>query len=1146
MLTLVPAAAGMATPCRTIAASWDTVPLFAHIRTANFTAADVAALRHLQAVTVQGTAFAGMGSEEQAAYVRGLLPAVPVLAYRSVYYSEPFDDTRAALRADPGKVLRGADGEPLVLADGKAVYNMSQPGVAALYTGAIAALASRGQADGAFGDSGCGRAPKWLPPAEQQSFAAGQWAAAASAQRELQPCGGAFVSNCPYLPPGDSWPPGVRGVMFDSWCSDFQTGDGGGGAALNCRDEILRLLSGPAAWRNGSVVQARYYLSGHNGEDPRFGAIAFLVAAFDGALFGASTGWDWAGDWSRQSRAPWASQPLGAPGVPVMLDEHGCGWNRSFASGASVFVNLCSGPGHPHQAHAVWADGTTWPARLGRRGAAAALAAHAAAAGPRPPLPAATVLRRAAALHECEAGRELGVLGPDGRARCLSHRSADGDTARVRQRLLEQLTPVSSATIATAHKWAASLLPTGVWGDVDYNSSQDRVNWPAEEHMVRVVEMGAAWRTANGTAALRSATLRALDGWLDRDLQDANWWFNQIAIPLAVSKTLILLGELPANTTAGCLRIVARANYSRWTGANLVDMVKIHITAGAAEGDRAGVAAAFAAGWGELRVAHQPDDDIQVDRSFHQHSGSGRGMLLTGSYGGVFTEDALSLIGLANGTGFAPDPAQLALLVDLVLDGQRWMAVGTPGQLTWDWSVYGRENSRPGTHRFPMGWAQQLRSLPSPRKDELDAFARAIEGETQRGDAPLVGNRHFFDSDYMMHRRRSWAASIRMYSNRTIAARCTNEEGKLNSHSADGVTNLWLDGSEYDEIAPVWNWTQLAGMSAPAGARLLPCSYSWPDQQPGLPFVGGVSDGTSGAAFFEIPWHNTSFVSRGATFFGDSGWVHVAVPRCADPRSSVSTALAQHIAPAGSRVYFAKGGAPAAPIEVHPGAHTLDQSTAWVFHRRGASRGTAYIPLGHMHRPLVLSLANLTGDWSQVGMAKGAVRRPVFGLTMPGSCEAGPVAYAVVSDTTLEQLPAKTAALTSASFAVGGWGAVAQPDPDAPTVQAVFWQEGGGHSPSGRRRTRLAAGGVGPVRRHRVGAGSHAAERHGGLAPRDGQPHRHRRPEARGTQLHSAARWPVRHRFRAARGRREGEECHRYVRRVAIDILSRCPNYNFY
>ena len=48
-----------------------------------------------------------------------------------------------------------------------------------------------------------------------------------------------------------------------------------------------------------------------------------------------------------------------------MLDHSGCGWTRNFTSGAYVYINLCFGPGHPMEAHVIWADNTTWPKSLG-------------------------------------------------------------------------------------------------------------------------------------------------------------------------------------------------------------------------------------------------------------------------------------------------------------------------------------------------------------------------------------------------------------------------------------------------------------------------------------------------------------------------------------------------------------------------------------------------------------------------------------------------------------------------------------------------------------------------------------------------------------------------------------------------------------
>eukprot|EP00037_Helgoeca_nana_P012504 m.113772 g.113772 ORF g.113772 m.113772 type:complete len:262 (-) comp21486_c0_seq2:986-1771(-) len=167
------------------------------------------------------------------------------LTYRDVrapcrYYAEPWDASSQQVRNNPAWQLRGADGKPLN-PESKFVYNMTIPAVQQFYTAVVANLSAKGWVDGAFADSGCGVHPAWLPVREQRSFAAGQLSAAAASQAALNPQGGLFIQNCPYLPrePGssksDPWSPGVRGVMYESWCSDFATGTGGPGTASFCR-----------------------------------------------------------------------------------------------------------------------------------------------------------------------------------------------------------------------------------------------------------------------------------------------------------------------------------------------------------------------------------------------------------------------------------------------------------------------------------------------------------------------------------------------------------------------------------------------------------------------------------------------------------------------------------------------------------------------------------------------------------------------------------------------------------------------------------------------------------------------------------------------------------------------------------------------
>jgi hypothetical protein len=71
-------------------------------------------MKVFRTVTVQGTLFGSLTSEQQAAYVRGLLPeTTPVFSYRNVYYSEPEDGSHVAMAAHPAWQLKGANGKPI-------------------------------------------------------------------------------------------------------------------------------------------------------------------------------------------------------------------------------------------------------------------------------------------------------------------------------------------------------------------------------------------------------------------------------------------------------------------------------------------------------------------------------------------------------------------------------------------------------------------------------------------------------------------------------------------------------------------------------------------------------------------------------------------------------------------------------------------------------------------------------------------------------------------------------------------------------------------------------------------------------------------------------------------------------------------------
>ena len=311
--------------------------------------------------------------------------------------------------------------------------------------------------------------------------------------------------------------------------------------------------------------------------------------------------------------------------------------------------------------------------------------------------------------------------------------------ALIKARFTEQVT--SRGTGAAAAQYAAELLPNGTWSDIDY-TDKTRGAWKTEAHMSRVVALAQALPYASpaNRSMLLHATVSSLGNWLANDYRNPNWWYAVIGIP--VDLITVLLNIDAANATnalsrmqrAEALRLMERSGFAsstKWTGANLADVMKSQIARGLIFGNTTAVTTGFARVWAEIYVSNWNDDNIQADGSFHQHSDEGvRGALLAGSYGTVFTSDMLGFVGLASGTSLAMSPQQAQVFSSLLLDGQRWMI--TPGN-QWDWSVIGRGNSGPGDHSVnafgeKSNFITQI-DLPA-RKTELGAFAACLNSST--------------------------------------------------------------------------------------------------------------------------------------------------------------------------------------------------------------------------------------------------------------------------------------------------------------------------------------------------------------------------------------------------------------------------------
>jgi chondroitin AC lyase len=308
----------------------------------------------------------------------------------------------------------------------------------------------------------------------------------------------------------------------------------------------------------------------------------------------------------------------------------------------------------------------------------------------------------------------------------------------------------------------------------------------------------------------------------------------------------------------------------------------------------------------------------------------------------------------------------------------------------FDWAVSGRENTSPTEGGIYPGFTPEMLLTVPYRQDEFQAYADQLEGLPV---APLVGNRHYYCSDYMIHRRPNYVTSVHMYSTRIIPARCVNEQGKLSEHYGDGLNYLYYSGQEYHNVFGVWNWQQLPGITCEQNPELqLPCNYLFPLNASS--FVGGVSDNMYGACGMQLVSHNLTS-QKGFLFF-DNAYVAANSNITCHSSNPVYTSVANLVL--NGNVTVSIDG----QVAVFPsGNYTLQPS--WIHHGN-----TGYLFLDDPLPTVYLHIGQLNGNWISCGVVNESISLDTVSIMIDNTnpLEATRTAYVVVPDVSAEQMPA--------------------------------------------------------------------------------------------------------------------------------------------
>ncbi|WP_028865115.1 polysaccharide lyase family 8 super-sandwich domain-containing protein [Psychromonas aquimarina] len=515
----------------------------------------------------------------------------------------------------------------------------------------------------------------------------------------------------------------------------------------------------------------------------------------------------------------------------------------------------------------------------------------------------------------------------------------------------------------------------GSWADIKYSDIPTDGN-QIRTHLSRLRILAAADYLHLQSGASQ-ALIKGLDYWYSlADRHNSNWWWNEIGKQLYLGPIAVMAeSQLSSAMLAQITAVMPAAPYK--TGANRTDLSKGVIWGGLLLKDDKRVALGLEAIEETLTVTTQ--EGIQSDFSFQQHGAQ----LYTAGYGEVFFETASFWAYQVRDLTWKFEQDKIDVLTSYFLEGARWMNYSG----RFDYNVRGRSISRKDnsipSRSILLTQADYIKALSPLSSSQTDAFKSHIKNGTSTG---LSGFKSFWRSDYVSKMGPEHFIGIKMNSVRTEPTESGNGENLLGYWLGFGSTFIMHSGNEYNNIFPVWNWKLVPGVTAPE-YEAIPANWGKVEQQ--VSFVGGVSDGTYGAAVMEMDFLDTQ--AKKSWFSFDNELVALGSAITSTRSENVNTTINQAVV----------NGPVTVDGVVYPeGAGSLANAN-WVHHDN-----VGYVfPGGWSGK---ISNQSQTGSWQRINSDQSAdpLTKDVFTLSIDHGLQPsdGTYEYIIVPDKTALQL----------------------------------------------------------------------------------------------------------------------------------------------
>lgn len=430
---------------------------------------------------------------------------------------------------------------------------------------------------------------------------------------------------------------------------------------------------------------------------------------------------------------------------------------------------------------------------------------------------------------------DVKALKTDERADALLHKEIKLlDEHKLILDRLNQLTIANNNGNKNGEFFLSNIGDDGRWEDVNYRDEGLAV-WNPINHLERIKAIAICYNDSTSNIYHSDKAVKSIDEglqtWIELNPICKNWWYNDIAVPKILVAILSLVGDdITLKTKRTSLALLETRPLRKIASEFMAHTYYAQIIRGCLLGNDSVVQEAADKFFEPLGIGAA--EDIQKDMSYLKHGPQ----FHNGSYGGEFIERYVDMSWLLNGTKFQPDQEKMTTLCRFFRDG--YMPLFRCGYI--DYSSAGRAISRKNylKRSKSLEYISRLMEIDTLHKNTYAEFYANIDKPGNQ-----TKNYDFSSAGFMLHRRPSFDFSVRCVSQNLRHTESINGENLYGTYLSDGAVNIRVDGDEYYNIFPVWEWDYVPGTTTAKGEiSNNHCSNDLGDNCQ----AGGVSDGNNG------------------------------------------------------------------------------------------------------------------------------------------------------------------------------------------------------------------------------------------------------------------------------------------------------------